>query len=112
MGNMAVLPSFLRPKNYSLTRYGRDNDGGYLVVKNDIEKSKHILSFGINDDWSFEQDIYEKYDISIYCFDGSISVIPLIKLAIKNAFHFPNPLDMPNDPACPEVQIVFSDAKI
>ena len=90
MVNNAVLTSFLKPKPYSLARYGRDNDGGYLIVENDIEKSEYILCLGINDDWSFERDIYEKYGVSIHCFDGSISLIPLIKLVIKNAFHFPN----------------------
>ena len=41
-----------------LIRVGRDNDGGYIVPKSIILKSKSLLSYGINKDWSFEKDFY------------------------------------------------------
>ena len=39
-----------------LVRIGRNNDGGYLVSKSDIEKSDVLIGLGINDDWSFERN--------------------------------------------------------
>jgi hypothetical protein len=46
----------------NLIRLGRDWDGGYVVSKDQIEKTETLLSFGINDDWSFEID-FEKRNI-------------------------------------------------
>ena len=51
------LPNDFSYKSASdLVRIGRDNDGGYLVSKSDIEKSDVLIGLGINDDWSFERD--------------------------------------------------------
>ena len=53
----ARLPNFFSIKQATdLVRIGRDNDGGYLVSKSDIEKSDCLIGLGINDDWSFEED--------------------------------------------------------
>jgi hypothetical protein len=52
----------LELKNYcpielnDLIRVGRNLDGGYVISKRQIEKASLLLSFGINDDWSFEED--------------------------------------------------------
>ena len=46
----------LKPKyNYDLIRIGRDNDGGYLVEKKSLENTQSLISLGISDDWSFEE---------------------------------------------------------
>ena len=56
-----MLPKNFKPiANYSLVRLGKDNDGGYLINKNSIEKTK-LLLFGICDDFSFEVD-FKKYN--------------------------------------------------
>ena len=61
MQNKINLPSFLKYKSArNLTRLGRGNDGGYLIPKEDIERSEILISFGINDDWSFEKDFYSQ----------------------------------------------------
>lgn len=59
-----------------VVRMGRDNDGGYVVLK--ITKPyKYLLSFGISNDVSFEQDFYRHYpSCKIYCFDPSITELP------------------------------------
>ena len=50
----AYLPKFFfYHTSNSLIRLGKKNDGGYLVSKNDIDKSDLLLSLGIYDDWSF-----------------------------------------------------------
>ncbi len=75
------LPSFLKPLlNNNLIRLGSFNDGGYIVCESDINDSDLLLSFGINDDWSFEKNFLEKKNIHCYAFDGSLSK----KFWIKN----------------------------
>ena len=53
---IATLPKAFQPKKAELNRLGQDYDGGYLVNLKDIESADILLSFGINDDISF--DIY------------------------------------------------------
>ena len=40
-----MLPQFLNiKKNYELVRFGKDNDGGYLIEKNSILNSEILIS--------------------------------------------------------------------
>ena len=40
-----MLPKNFKPiANYPLVRLGKDNDGGYLINKESIEKTKLLLS--------------------------------------------------------------------
>ena len=51
------LPLFLKPIYSSdLIRVGKLNDGGYIVSKNSILDANYLVSFGLNDDWSFEKN--------------------------------------------------------
>lgn len=55
-------------------RIGRDEDGGYVLCNRDLYASTAILSFGVNDDWSFEKDLSRRIKgIGIDCYDFSIS---------------------------------------
>jgi hypothetical protein len=56
-----------------LIRIGRDHDGGYVISKRQIEKTDILLSFGINDDWSFEADFEKRKRVKIYAYDYSVS---------------------------------------
>ena len=56
----AILPEFLRPVSTSLVRLGARFDGGYVVSSIAVDQSTHLLSFGINTDWSFESDFLEQ----------------------------------------------------
>ena len=72
----------LKPKyNYDLIRIGRDNDGGYLVEKKSFENTECLISLGINDDWSFEEDFLKK-NIIIKCFDDVLDKKFLLKKII------------------------------
>ena len=84
------LPLFLKPrKKFELTRLGKENDGGYLVNLDDVKVSKTLVSFGINDDWSFEKDFYLKNrNTKILCFDTNTSLIFLIKIFLKKFIFF------------------------
>jgi len=66
-----MLPKTFRPKGlYDLIRIGKENDGGYLVGKNSVLKSEYLISFGINDDWSFEEQFRKNNSkIKIFAYD-------------------------------------------
>ncbi len=69
-----TLPIILKPKkNYKLSRFGRNNDGGYLVTKKAISETRTLISFGILDDTSFEKDFLKENEISVFCFDHTIT---------------------------------------
>jgi Methyltransferase FkbM domain len=53
-------------------RLGRDGDGGYIIA--DIPNAKYniLISGGINDDTSFEEDFINKFNSRVYAFDGTI----------------------------------------
>ena len=77
----ALLPSFFRFNTaLDLVRIGRDFDGGYLISKNDIEKSNTLVSLGINDDWSFEKHFLKIKQVPIYAYDASVG----LKVFLKN----------------------------
>ena len=65
-----MLPKEFKPNHlYELIRLGKDNDGGYLVCKNSVKTSTALISFGLNDDCSFEQDFKKENNIRVICFD-------------------------------------------
>jgi hypothetical protein len=70
---MSLGKIFKPVANYELIRLGRSNDGGYLVGKNSIKNSEHLISMGLDLDWSFEEDFKKKKDkINIICFDNNL----------------------------------------
>lgn len=62
-----------------LRRYGRANDGGYVCSSRLVENTEVLLSFGINDDWSFENDFVKASNAYCVAFDFSISRISLLQ---------------------------------
>ena len=74
-----------------LVRIGRDNDGGYLVSKSDIEKSDVLIGLGINDDWSFERDFKKIKNVEVFAYDASVSQKYFFKQFIKSLKRFNNP---------------------
>ena len=85
----AVLSSALKP-NFcdDIIRLGRKNDGGYLVSKSDIIASDTLLSFGIYDDWSFEEHFANINDVPIMAFDASSGLKLLLKKARRRLASF------------------------
>ena len=78
----------LRPFAFdSKVRLGKDSDGGYVLLREHLEATRHLLSFGVATDWSFEEDFFRRKEgLSIRMFDASTS-FPLIlaNLAAKTA---------------------------
>lgn len=67
------LPKWFQPAGkFDLVRLGRDRDGGYLIDSRDIADADALISLGINDDWSFEEDFSEHRKVPIHAFDGTI----------------------------------------
>jgi len=70
---MSLGKIFKPVANYELIRLGISNDGGYLVVKNSINNSEHLIIMCLDLDWSFEEDFKKKKDkINIICFDNNL----------------------------------------
>jgi hypothetical protein len=70
----ANLPIFLQPKKIAtLRRIGRDYDGGYLIDSRNVSASQALISLGVNDDWSFEEQFHALNPVPIIAYDGSVS---------------------------------------
>lgn len=76
---------FLKPiSNSNLVRIGINKDGGYIVDLNLFCQTKYLLSLGLGDDWSFEEQFLEKNTrgkISIY--DHTVNFYSFLKPLIK-----------------------------
>ena len=56
-----MLPKILRPiKVNDLIRIGNKFDGGYVITKSIFKKTKQLVTFGLFDEFSFEQDLKKK----------------------------------------------------
>jgi hypothetical protein len=73
--NPSVLTVFKSP--FEKKRLGKDNDGGYIIAEIPNIKYTTLLSGGIDDDISFEEDFLKKYAVdNAYAFDGTINKLP------------------------------------
>lgn len=76
----AVLPAFFQPwHSASLIRLGQDYDGGYLIDERDVAASSALLSFGLNDDWSFERDFLRRRPVPLHAYDATLTPRYLVK---------------------------------
>lgn len=72
--NKNILLSSMRPiETDDLVRLGRDADGGYLINQSAVANSD-LISFGINDDWSFELDFVNRFSGNVTMYDASVSL--------------------------------------
>jgi Methyltransferase FkbM domain len=88
MSQTAQLPKTLVPfVCASLERVGRLNDGGYVINGADIADSDVLLSFGVNDDWSFEEQFLQRHNVPLFAYDGSMGLQKFSK-AFKRSIPF------------------------
>ena len=83
-----MLPNFLKPyhTNFSnLIRLGRKRDGGYVIDKRVMTKTKAIITCGLEAEWSFEKE-FQKYneDCKIIAFDHTVDQKFWINRIIKD----------------------------
>jgi FkbM family methyltransferase len=74
----AVLPNdldFLRPVVVpDLARFGNSGDGGYVVSAGIVRNVDMLISFGVSNDWSFEEDLTKRNpDLLVHAYDHTIS---------------------------------------
>ncbi|MBD1152121.1 hypothetical protein IDH08_01915 [Pelagibacterales bacterium SAG-MED22] len=84
--NKIALPNFLVPKyKTKLLRFGSKFDGGYLLNETDISKSDTLISLGIHENWDFENELHEKYNLKkIILFDPETSYLLIFTYLIKS----------------------------
>jgi len=70
---------FLPSSEFNLIRVGRNNDGGYLVCPESIEKSDFLISMGISTDWSFEKDFIKIHRVPIHSYDHTVNISFFLK---------------------------------
>jgi hypothetical protein len=74
-----------------LVRVGSANDGGYVIPLSLIEKSEIVVSFGLSDNWSFEEQ-FKKINpcVRIHAYDhtvsGSVFGLSLLRGILKLPF--------------------------
>ena len=61
-----------------LVRIGNENDGGYVLSERQIAGTDIVLSFGIKDNWTFEEDFSKRKKVSIYSYDYSTKDLPFL----------------------------------
>lgn len=82
---MINVPKQFFPKfNCELIRLGNNSDGGYVISKKSVENSNFLISFGLSNDWSFEEAYTKMTNQKVYCFDLSVNNIFWIKNFIKS----------------------------
>ena len=72
-----MIPSYLKPyhTNFSnLIRLGRKHDGGYVIDKRVISKTKTLITCGLEAEWSFEKE-FQSYNrnCTIIAFDHTVN---------------------------------------
>lgn len=87
-----IVPSILKPVLCEdLTRVGRDNDGGYLVSERSILNTELLISFGVNDDWSFEKCFTLRKKCPVIAYDASVNRRYFRKKLLKSLKRVFNP---------------------
>jgi hypothetical protein len=67
----AFKPIFIRRDQ--LVRVGSLYDGGYVLTKELINNTKYLISFGISDNFDFEEDLHKLTKCSVVGYDYSIN---------------------------------------
>ena len=72
-----MLPTFLKPYHTdfsNLIRLGRKLDGGYVIDKRVISKTKVVIACGLEAEWSFEKQFQEyNKNCKILAFDHTVN---------------------------------------
>ncbi|PKN50608.1 MAG: hypothetical protein CVU55_16060 [Deltaproteobacteria bacterium HGW-Deltaproteobacteria-13] len=67
-----------------LIRIGSEHDGGYVVTENAVNHSDFLVSLGIANDWTFEEEFNRIRNCDIHCYDHSISFNYFLEYAVRN----------------------------
>ena len=71
-----MIPNFLKPYHTNLSnliRLGRKSDGGYVIDRRIINKTKAVITCGLETEWSFEEDFQKRNkNCKIIAFDHTV----------------------------------------
>jgi hypothetical protein len=57
-----------------LVRVGNRHDGGYIIPERVIPSTEYLISFGVNEDWTFEEDFHRRNpECNIHAYDHTVS---------------------------------------
>jgi hypothetical protein len=79
----------LRPvKVNDLVRIGKHNDGGYVISRSCLERTRLLVSAGISSDWSFEEEFVQRNpEAAVLSLDRSVSHAVFRAKSRSNAKH-------------------------
>jgi hypothetical protein len=73
--NFAQEIEVISTPGFTKKRIGRQEDGGYVVL-DEISKGTEVLySYGVSDDWSFEEDYVNTYGCEARLFDHTVDSV-------------------------------------
>ena len=76
-----LAPAILSNEKIKL---GRDSDSTYVLSEGIIAEETCLLSFGIDDDFSFEEDFFQHFPrADNYAFDPTIQALPATNAKMK-----------------------------
>lgn len=78
----ATLPNILRPSHRDdLVRVGGPNDGGYVTTETIVRRTTALASFGLSNDWTFEEDFIRRKHgaLTVHCYDHSVGPRAFLK---------------------------------
>jgi hypothetical protein len=75
VSNIPTDLSFLTPIVVDdLIRIGADHDGGYVIPKFLVSATDTLISMGVNEDWSFDEEMLSlNPSIKLHAYDHTIS---------------------------------------
>lgn len=73
----------------NLLRLGHNKDGGYIINQEILNKSEVLLTFGLGDEFSFEEDFKKnKKNSKIIVYDHTVTKVFWLKHFINSLLHF------------------------
>jgi len=73
---MAKYPLEFMPLGTSdLVRIGSQYDGGYVIPRRILDKTRSLLSFGLGNNWQFEKEFSRLSGARVVCFDHTIDCV-------------------------------------
>lgn len=79
------LPPELRPTCiHNNLRLGSNHDGGYEINIAAVKNSDFLLSFGLSENWTFEEDFLRINPVPLHVYDHTVTRVWLIKNLVTN----------------------------
>ena len=82
---MALYPNQFNPlAPNDLVRIGSAMDGGYVIPERILASSMALLSFGLSDEWEFEEQFFSHTNKPVACFDHTVNGAFWVRKIVAN----------------------------